>query len=146
MAMSGVVLAGGRSTRMGTDKALLTVDGVALVDRAAAVLAAACEEVFIASGDGVRLGRRGGIADGVPDAGRLGGRLAAREAAARPLLAVVAVDMPHANAAVLETLARELGEADAAVPVVEGRAHPLHGVYAVRCAPLLRDYLEDGGR
>lgn len=141
-----MVPAGGRSTRMGADKALLPVDGVALVDRVAAVLREVCDEVLIASGDGMRLARPGEIADAVPDAGPLGGLLAAMEAAAHPLLAVVAVDMPHANAAVLKALAEALGEADAALPVVEGRAHPLHAVYATRTAARLRAYLEDGGR
>lgn len=146
MAMTGVVLAGGRSRRMGADKALLEVEGVALVDGVAAVLGEVCDEVLIASGDGMRLARPGEIADAVPDAGPLGGLLAAIRAATHPLLAVVAVDMPHANAAVLKALAEELGEADAAVPVVDGRAHPLHAVYAVRTTGALRDYLDGGGR
>lgn len=146
MAMSGVVLAGGRSRRMSTDKALLRVDGMALVDRVAAVLGQVCDEVLIASGDGARLDRPGEIADAFPDAGPLGGLLAAMEAATHEVLAVVAVDMPAASAAVLETLARALGEADAAVPVVDGRAHPLHAVYATRTVAGLRAYLEEGGR
>lgn len=146
MAMSGVVLAGGRSRRMGADKALLEHGGMAAVDRLAAVLAEACEEVLIASGDGARLGRPGEIADALRDAGPVGGLLAAMEAATHPLLAVVAVDMPRASAAVLRNLAEVLGAADAAVPVVDGRVHPLHGVYAVRRGPELRRYLESGGR
>lgn len=146
MAMTGVVLAGGRSTRMGRDKALLEVDGIALVDRAAATLRQVCGEVLIASGDGARLGRPGEIADALPDAGPLGGLLAALEAAAHPLVAVLAVDMPHASAAVLEALAATLDGADAAVPVVDGRAHPLHAVYATRALAALRAYLERGGR
>lgn len=144
--MTGVVLAGGRSRRMGTDKALLEWDGTPLVDVVAGALAECCAEVLIASGDGVRLGRPGEIADAVPDAGPLGGVLAAMESAAHPLLAVVAVDMPHASAAVLRALADALGDADAVVPVVQGRTHPLHAVYRTRVAPLVRAYLEDGGR
>ena len=146
MAMTGLVLAGGRSTRMGRDKALLEWDGVALVDRTTATLRKVCDEVLIASGDGARLGRPGEIADALPDAGPLGGLLAALEAAEYPLVAVVAVDMPHASAAVLKALAAALGDADAAVPVVDGRAHPLHAVYATRALPGLRDYVERGGR
>lgn len=146
MAMTGVVLAGGRSTRMGSDKALLEIDGVALVDRAAGVLAQVCDKVLIASGDGARLGRAGEIVDALPDAGPLAGILAAMEAAAHPLLVVVAVDMPQASATVLTRLTIEIGEHDACVPVVGGRAHPLHGVYATRCAPDLRHYVETGGR
>lgn len=146
MAMTGVVLAGGRSTRMGRDKALLELDGVALVERAAATLREVCAEVLIASGDGARLGRPGEIADALADAGPLGGLLAALEAARHPLVAVVAVDMPHASAQVLRLLAAALDGANAAVPVVDGRAHPLHAVYATRTLPGLRGYVERGGR
>ena len=141
-----MVLAGGRSRRMGRDKALLEHDGVALVDRAAATLGQLCGEVLIASGDGARLGRAGEIADALPDAGPLGGLLAALDVARSPLVAVVAVDMPHASAEVLRLLAAALDGADAAVPVVESRAHPLHAVYDVGGADALRAYLSNGGR
>ena len=144
--MTGLVLAGGRSTRMGRDKALLAWDGTSLVDRVAAALRECCDEVLIASGDGARLGRPGEIADAVDGAGPLGGLLAGMEAAAHPLVAVVAVDMPHANAAVLRALAGALLGQDVAVPVVGGRVHPLHAVYRTGCAAAVRAYLDEGQR
>lgn len=146
MRLSGLVLAGGGSRRMGRDKATLEWHGVPLVDRVASTLAVVCDEVLIASGDGRRLGRPGEIADAVADAGPLAGLLAGLEAAAHPLVAVVAVDMPYASAAVLRALAEAMGELDAAVPVVEDRLQPLHAVYRTACAPALRAYLEEGGR
>ncbi|HWH31606.1 MAG TPA: molybdenum cofactor guanylyltransferase [Egibacteraceae bacterium] len=144
--LTGLVLAGGRSTRMGRDKALLAWDGTPLVDRVAEVLAECCDEVLIASGDGTRLGRPHEIADAVPSAGPLGGLLAGMEAAAQPLVAVVAVDMPHASAGVLRALAGALGDAGAAVPLVEGRTHPLHAVYRASCAATVRACLDEGQR
>jgi molybdopterin-guanine dinucleotide biosynthesis protein A len=144
--MTGVVLAGGASRRMGTDKALLDWHGRALVDHVAERIRPACAHVLLASGDGRRLGRPGEIADAVADTGPLGGLLAGLEAAVTPLVALVAVDMPHANAVVLRALAAVIGEADAAVPLVNGRIQPLHAVYRTTCAEPLRAYLHDGGR
>lgn len=144
--MTAVVLAGGASRRMGADKASLDWHGRPLVDHVTARIAPACTRVLIASGDGRRLGRPGEIADAVTDAGPLGGLLAAMEAADTSLLAVVAVDLPHADAGVLFALAAAIGEADAAVPLVEGRLQPLHAVYRTACAGPLRGYLDAGGR
>lgn len=141
-----MVLAGGASRRMGADKALLDWHGRPLVDHVAARLAPACTRVLIASGDGLRLERPGEIADAVADSGPLGGLLAALEAADAPLLAVVAVDLPHANAGVLSALASVIGEADAAIPLVDGRLQPLHAVYRTTGAERLRAYLDAGGR
>lgn len=74
-ALTGVVLAGGRSTRFGRDKAAFEFEGARLVDRVGGVLATVCEEVIVASGDGRRLD---GLAwrqveDAVADAGPIAG-------------------------------------------------------------------------
>ena len=107
----GLVLAGGRSRRMGRDKASLVVDGRTLAARAADVLAEVCEEVLVAAGgrevEGVPPSAVR-IADGPgegPAAGLLG---AARERPGRPLL-VLACDVPRVPAALLAELALRIG-------------------------------------
>ena len=161
--MTGLVLAGGRSHRMGADKATLRVGGRRLVDRAVVLLRGCCDEVLVASGDGRRLddlpgGRPGGpgvvqvvqVPDAVPGAGPLGGVLAGLETAAHPLVAVLAVDMPFADAAVLRLLARLLAERRSGeavvVPLADGRLQPLHAVWARNAAPALRALLATGER
>lgn len=144
--MTGIVLAGGRSRRMGRDKALLEWDGEPLVERVARLLAECCVEVLVASGDGDRLGRPDEIGDALPDSGPLGGVVAGLERAAHSLVAVVAVDMPHASPEVLRVLARALRDAPAVVPVVDGRTQPLHAIYRKEAAPRLRKLLESGER
>src|SRR2546430_13569094 len=106
--MSGVVLAGGSSRRMGRDKALMTLGGEPLVVRAVRLLSGVCSDVAVASGDGRRLDGAGlgvrQVADVVPDAGPVAGIAAGLEAARHALVAVVAVDMPDANPALLALL------------------------------------------
>ena len=139
-ALSGILLAGGASTRMGTDKALLAVGGLALATRVARLLAEACDEVIVASGDGERLGWLGllQVADSVPSAGPLAGIVAGLERARHPLAAVVAIDMPFASPALLRLLAARWGGEDAVVPVTGRGPEPLHAVYATAAAPALR--------
>jgi molybdopterin-guanine dinucleotide biosynthesis protein A len=146
--LTGLVLAGGASSRMGVDKAALIVDGEPLARRATRVLGSVCGLVLVASGDGHRLAWLGlpEVADVHPGAGPLAGLIAGLEAIATPLVAVVAVDMPDASGAVLRLLAERAPGHDAAVPRTERGLEPLHAVYARAAAPALRAAFEDGER
>ena len=147
-ARSGLVLAGGSSRRMGTDKALLTVEGRRLVDRVLAVLSEVADDLVCARGDRAPLGLDGvlEVTDAVPGAGPLAGLVSGLEAARHDLVAVLAVDLPSPSAAVLRHLAAQHAGQDAIVPVVAGRLQPLHAVWSRRAAPALRGRLEDGDR
>jgi len=149
--MSGVVLAGGSSRRMGRDKALVELDGEPLVARAVRLLSGLCSDVVVASGDGRRLDGAGAgsyrqVADVVPDAGPVAGIAAGLEAARHTLVAVVAVDMPDANPALLALLADLWRGEPAVVARSRGRLEPLHAVYARHAAPALRSFLAAGRR
>jgi molybdenum cofactor guanylyltransferase len=144
--MTGLLLAGGRSRRMGTDKAFVEFHGMPLAERGLRILRSVCDDVVVASGDGSRLASLGApqVADAVPDSGPLGGIVAGLETASTDLVAVVAVDMPFANAGVLRLLAGRWSGEDAAVPVTDRGPEPLHAVYARSVAPALRRLLESG--
>lgn len=144
--LTGLLLAGGASSRMGTDKAVLLVDGVSLAARAASVLAACCERVIVASGDGARLGHLGlpQVADAVPQGGPLAGMVAGLEEADTPLVAVLAVDLPDASSDVLRALAACWDGEVAVIPRVDGRLHPLHAVWSASSAPALAARLARG--
>jgi molybdopterin-guanine dinucleotide biosynthesis protein A len=146
--LSGVVLAGGASRRMGRDKALIDFEGEPLAVRVARRLAEACDDVVVASGDGRRLAWLGlpQVADVVPGAGPLAGIVAGLESARLPLVAVVAVDMPYVHAGVLLALAGAWAGEPAMVPLIAGRLEPLHAVYSAAAAGELRSRLEAGQR
>lgn len=146
--MSGLVLAGGASRRMGRDKAQIVLDGEPLVVRAVRLLSQVASEVLVASGDGRRLDHLGfpQVRDAVPDAGPLAGIVAGLEAAAHPLVGVLAVDMPDASPAVLALLTTLWRGEAAVVPVVDGRIEPLHAVWSRAAGPALAGFLAEGGR
>lgn len=133
---------------MGRDKALIDFGGEPLAARVARRLAEACDDIVVASGDGRRLAWLGlpQVPDVVPGAGPLAGIIAGLEVARRPLVAVVAVDMPHAHAGVLLALADLWAGEPAVVPAVGGRLEPLHAVYWSAAAGELRSRLEAGHR
>ena len=146
--MSGLVLAGGASRRMGRDKAQILFGSEPLVLRAVRRLAQVCVDVVVASGDGHRLDHLGvtQVADVMRGAGPLAGIAAGLESARHDLVAVVAVDMPSTSPAVLALLA-DLWRGEAAVvPIVEGRWEPLHAVWARSAAPGIAACLRAGER
>lgn len=148
--LAGAVLAGGAGRRLGgVDKARLEIDGERLVDRVLRALEAVAAPLVVVRGDrpeltGLTVPQ---IADALPDAGPLAGLVAALEHHAdHAAVAVVAVDTPSPSAAVLQHLAEARGDADVCLPVVAGRAQPLHAVVATAAAGRLRAALGAGER
>lgn len=141
---SAAVLTGGRSARMGRDKALLLVDGQPMAARAAAAAAAAgAAEVFTVGGDVGALAALGldARAEPWPGEGPLAGLLAALDAAREAVVMVLACDLvtpdPGSIATVVAALVAAPGDVAAAAPVSGDRVQVLHAAYRpARCAPL----------
>lgn len=145
--LTGLVLAGGTASRMGHDKATMTVAGQRLVDRAVQCLGECCGEVLVAPGTARPLDVVGArmVAD-APGEGPLAGIVGALRHARTPLLAVIAVDMPRANAGVLRALAGVWDGEAAVVPLVDGELQPLHAVYAAAWTARYEGLLAAGER
>jgi molybdopterin-guanine dinucleotide biosynthesis protein A len=129
--LAGVVLCGGRSTRMGVDKAAIKFEGATLLERALARLGSVCDPVFIAAGGVSHLAAGHHVVpDAVPGAGPLGGLVAALRSSPQRLLAVVAVDLPWIDPRLLQMLAARIGDAGVAVCETSRGTEPLHAVYS----------------
>ncbi|NID15966.1 molybdenum cofactor guanylyltransferase [Luteibacter yeojuensis] len=111
----GLVLAGGRSSRMGEDKAMLRIDGRTLLERTLRALWDAGADRVAISGT-----RAGGIVDRWPDSGPVGGIASAMHGLPDGEWLVVPVDMPRLGTAVLAPLLAERGRA-----ATHWRDHPL---------------------
>jgi molybdopterin-guanine dinucleotide biosynthesis protein A len=148
VAMTGLILAGGSGARMGRDKASMPFEGEPMASRVARLLAEACDEVLVASGDGFRLAWVGlpQVADATPAAGPLGGLVSGLEAASNELTAAVAVDMPYVSGGLLGLMADLWDGEDAVVPRSQYGPEPLHALYASSAGPPLRAALSDGTR
>lgn len=145
-AITGVVQAGGKSRRMGRDKALLELGGQTLLARAVATLRRITPDVLVV-GPPARQHHAAGarvVPDAYPESGPLGGIATALLAAATARVAVVACDMPFLNAELLAYLASLDPDADAVVPRMEGQPEPLHAVYARASLPVMQEQLAAG--
>jgi molybdopterin-guanine dinucleotide biosynthesis protein A len=143
---SAWVLTGGRSSRMGRDKALIDINGRPLALRVAEEAGRFCDSVSLV-GDPALYGMLGlrVVPDTFPGQGPLAGIEAALGASGVDWNLIVACDMPALGSAAIERLF-ELN-ADCALPQYEdGRVEPLCAVYHRRCHAPVRAALESGVR
>ncbi len=149
--LTGAILAGGRSTRMGRDKAELKLtlpsgERLTMLQLVHRALEPVCDETLVVGGParaGVDAKR---VADMFPDAGPLGGILSALLASSNERVFVVACDMPFVDMQTVKGLAALVGSHDAVVPRINGRFETLHAIYKTDCAGAIREVLRAGDR
>lgn len=150
--VAAFVLAGGKSSRMGRDKAALILDGTTLLQRAGEIAAAVSERVCVVgsaewiAAAAAQLGCDV-ISDMFAGQGPLAGIHAALESAsARELNFVLAVDVPFVTPALVRFIVERAASSAALVtlPETAGRLHPLCGVYRREFVPHARAALAQG--
>jgi molybdopterin-guanine dinucleotide biosynthesis protein A len=152
MSTAGIVLAGGRSSRMGSDKALLPLGGVALLQWAVRAVAEAVDEVVVVGAPNRALPpiecQRPLVVvrDPIEGEGPLAGIVAGLEATEADSVLVVACDQPFVRSALLQYLLGQLESHVAAVPVFDGRPQPLCSAVSRSVVPMLRAAFEEGER
>jgi molybdopterin-guanine dinucleotide biosynthesis protein A len=142
--VTGVILAGGRSSRMGRDKALLEVDGVPLFERVLSVMAPFFSRLLIA-------GERPDLARPdlpfVPDiypGSALGGLHAGLTAAETPWIFVAACDMPYPSPALIRQILACRQGFDVVVPRTATGLEPLFALYGKGCLAPMEAMLRQG--
>jgi molybdenum cofactor guanylyltransferase len=147
--LGAIVLAGGRSSRMGTPKALLDWHGSTLVRRVTGILQRVADPVVVVHAVGQQLPPLPGVeraVDRASDRGPLEGIAAGLRAVAGPRRAVVVAgtDLPFLHPDLVLALAAARGEHDVAVPVADGHVHHLCAVYRSDLLPAVEQQLADG--
>lgn len=148
--LGGFVLAGGESTRMGRDKALLELGGEPLLVRTARLVGAVVGKQAVVIGPAEAYGnlKLEVVEDDWPGAGPLGGIATALRVSQAEWNLVVACDLPYLTQPWLEFLVARArrGRADAVLPMNFSGAEPLCAMYHKNCASTLRSALENGIR
>jgi len=142
--ITGVVQAGGKSTRMGGEaKALIELDGRRIVERAVAAIAPVVDDVLIVTNTPDLYAFLGlpMVGDAFPDHGSLGGIYSGLAAAAGDAAFTVACDMPFLRADVARLVIERAGEADVVIPRVGDYLETMHASYAKACLPHIESRL-----
>jgi len=133
------IMLGGLSTRMGTDKALVTLGGRTLLERAISRWQGygAGLQLSVGAAERKSLAPAGipAVADIYPERGPIGGLHAGLHDASTELVLLVAVDSPYLTQAHADRLLEAIGEADACVYTIDGQPQPLFGLYRRSCMP-----------
>jgi molybdenum cofactor guanylyltransferase len=137
MTVCAGILAGGASSRMGTDKALLDFRGRPLIAHQLEILRGLFDEVLIAANQTVRFAAFGArvVPDVLSERCSLTGLHALIAAAPTPYVFAVACDMPYLNPELIRELLKPRDHADIVLPLSSRGPEPLHAVYSKACQP-----------
>jgi len=144
--ISVAIQAGGRSSRMGRDKALVPLGGKPLIAHVAEIVAELGDDLFVTTNNpevfsflDCRM-----VPDPVPGLGALAGLRTALSAAQRDRILVVACDMPFLQPALLNDLITRSERSQVVVPCWQGAFQPLVAVYQRSCLEAVRHALSMG--
>ena len=147
MRITGVIQAGGRSTRMGGEpKALIELGGRRIVERVLAAIAPAVDDVLMVTNTPERYAFLGVpmVGDVFPEGGSLGGIYTGLAAAGGDAVFTVACDMPFLRADVARLVVARAAEGDVVIPRLGEQLETMHAVYAKRCLPHMEERLRAG--
>jgi molybdopterin-guanine dinucleotide biosynthesis protein A len=146
--VTGVILAGGSSNRMGTDKSFLDLGGKPIVRRVIDILTESFSRVFIITNDPDRYARFGlpTMPDVITGIGTLGGIHAGLYYLGNNAAFFAASDMPFIRPAVIDYLVAAFHDTDAVVPCLTGKYEPLLAVYSKKCLVAVEKTLSDNKR
>ncbi|MBI4773032.1 MAG: molybdenum cofactor guanylyltransferase [Deltaproteobacteria bacterium] len=146
--VAGVILAGGRSSRFGENKALAVVKGETLIERVVRTLDTLFDSCLIVTNEPHVFSFLGlpAVEDMVKGLGPLGGIHTALKTIQEPYAFVVACDMPELNPRLVRLLVGLRHEYDVVVPRIDGWLEALHAVYSKRCLKAVESVITSGFR
>jgi molybdopterin-guanine dinucleotide biosynthesis protein A len=143
MPLTGIVLAGGKSSRMGTDKGLLDYKGKRLVEYSIDLLRYYCNYLIISTNNPEY--KRFGLpiaADEFPEKGPAGGLFSALRKSSTDWNLVLACDMPFIKRSLLDALLSDPANSYGVVPLHDGLFEPLAAVYHKNMEVFLADAIQ----
>jgi len=145
--MTGAILAGGQSRRMGFNKAFIeTSQGGSIIERTVRIVRSIFDPAFIVANDTAVYGGLGLAVheDIIKGAGSLGGIYTALYRSESEHAFVTACDMPYLDPGCVRAAADRAGEADCVIPFIGGLLHPMHAAYSRRCMSVIEDMVRAG--
>ena len=148
MAMTSIVLAGGKSMRLGRDKALEEIGGRRLIKRVIERLSVLGNEIIVVTSSNHQLPDLGikMVFDSYPGKGNLIGIYSGLKEAKSSHSLVVGCDMPFLNIALLRHIMALSTGYDVVIPRVDDEVEPLHAVYSKKCLTPIKATLGEGKR
>lgn len=146
--VTGIILAGGRSSRFGSNKAFATIGNETLVERVVRQIQDIFPEVIIVTNDPLAYVDLGLtiVTDIIPHQGPLGGIYTGLFFGRFPSVFVTACDMPFINTPLIRYMVSRKESFDVVVPKIDDKFEPLCALYGKRCLKPMQKLLEGGKR
>jgi len=145
--MTSIILAGGKSSRLGRSKALQLIEGKSLIQRVVDRLAILSTEIITVTAHGEAIPcssvvRIKTVADIYPRKGPLVGIYSGLIASSSSRAIVVGCDTPFLSASLLEYMSQTCSTFDVVVPRIKNKLEPLCAVYSKNCLVPIQELLE----
>jgi molybdenum cofactor guanylyltransferase len=146
MKAAAIILSGGKSSRMGTNKALLKLNEKTTIERMVDILKIYFDDIILVTNDledyqflGVKM-----VSDHYPGKGPLAGFHAGLMASDYDVNFITACDMPFISGELAATLVNMIDHHDALVPVINGKMQTLCGVFQKKNVTKIEECIENG--
>jgi molybdenum cofactor guanylyltransferase len=151
LSITSIILAGGRSLRLGQNKALQTIEGKSLIQWVVDRLAMLSTEIIIATAHGEQIpcsstAKISTAADIYAGKGPLGGIHSGLTASSSPRSIVASCDTPFVSVGLLEYMTQICSAFDIVVPRIKDKIEPLCAVYSRNCLAPIQELLEQDER
>ncbi|PKQ62249.1 hypothetical protein BZG02_13100 [Labilibaculum filiforme] len=144
--VTGIILSGGKSSRMGREKGLVEYQGKALIEYSIDALRTVCDELIISSGNdcysylGIPI-----VNDEVENCGPIGGIYTCMKAVPSDIYLVVSCDVPNITSHLFSNLLSVLDQNEAVIPIdANNKFQPLVACYSSTCLPVFESELKEG--
>jgi molybdopterin-guanine dinucleotide biosynthesis protein A len=144
--VTGLIIAGGRSRRLGVDKRFLEIGGRPCIQRVIEAYQGLFKEVLIvadATEPFMSLGVKV-VVDLIQGRATLGGLYTGLHFASHDRVFAAASDMPWLSPAAIRVVIDQAESGDIVIPDLAGKLQPMHAAYAKTCLPVLRSLVEAG--
>jgi molybdopterin-guanine dinucleotide biosynthesis protein A len=145
--ISGIILSGGKSLRMGKNKAFIEIDGISMIDRTINLFKKIFNEILVITNNKeqfLHINNAKIYNDLIPFKGALGGLYTGLFYSSYEYSFCVACDMPFLNESLIKYLISKLNGEDIIVPKTKEGLEPLHALYSKRCLSPIKEMIDSG--
>ncbi len=144
---TGIILSGGKSLRMGKNKAFIEIEGLPMIERILNLFEKIFNEILVITNDRNQFDHFNNVkiySDLIPYKGALGGLFTGLFYSSYEYSFCVGCDMPFLNESLIKFLIKKIEGEDIIVPKTEKGLEPLHAIYSKRCLPLIKKTIDSG--
>lgn len=142
--ITGIILAGGKSSRYGINKALVEVNGERLIERVVRVMEPIFEHLILVTNTPQEYAylQLPMVVDLIQGLGPLGGIYTGLETISEEAGFFMACDMPFLNSGLIRHMVETREDFDAVVPKIDWKIETLHAIYTKGCLPAIRQLID----